>query len=233
MTRARAVALLAVGCVLAALAAGSGPFLISRRTTPPLTRLLREQGILARRRARERGGVPTGIARWLDAVVGYVVLAVAVAVALYALWQFGRALVRLARLWLGGRDAAVVTAPYDRGDETTDDAETALRRRVREELTALSADLDTWPEAREAVIACYARMERALAEAGSPRHPDESPLELVARVLSEQHAPEADVRRLTALFAEARFSRHPVTDDMRDAARRSLDAIAESLAVAP
>ena len=74
-------------------------------------------------------------------------------------------------------------------------------------------------------------MERAFAQAGSARRPDESPMELLARVLDEQYVPEGDVRRLTALFAEARFSTHPVDDEMRAAARRSLDNVARALAV--
>ena len=41
------------------------------------------------------------------------------------------------------------------------------------------------------------------------------------------------VRRLTALFAEARFSHHPVDDTMRAAAQRSLRSVAAALAVQP
>jgi hypothetical protein len=73
-------------------------------------------------------------------------------------------------------------------------------------------------------------MEAALADAGTPRGAAEAPLELLERVLGEYDVPEGDVRRLTGLFTEARFSTHPVGDEMRAAAQRSLRSIAGALA---
>lgn len=232
MTRVRALLALVVGCALAAAAAGNGAYLGDRHGTgKPLLRngfLDRLLGITRRRRYYYNTR-PNGVGQWLDVVVGGLVLLVATVVAVVVLWRVGRLVTRIVRLRFGASGGRRATETYDPGEESYDDAETALRRRVREELTALSADLDAWPDPREAVIACYVRMERALAEAGSPRHPTESPLELLRRVLSEQHVPEPDVRRLTDLFTEARFSGHAVTDEMRSAARRSLNAVADSL----
>jgi hypothetical protein len=236
VTRARSLALLVAGCVLAAAAAGNGALLDEHpaaREPGFLTLLgLRRLGRLGlRARRRDGGGTPGALARWLDLVVGGLVLVVATVVLAVALWRVARLLVRLARLRFADPAASRATTEYDREDESDADADTALRDRVRAELNALSADLDEWPDPREAVIACYVRMERALADAGSPRRATESPLELVRRVLAEHHVPEPDVRRLTDLFTEARFSGHPVTDEMRGAARRSLAAVADALAV--
>ena len=44
------------------------------------------------------------------------------------------------------------------------------------------AELDAEPDPRRAVIAAYARMERALAAHGLARHPFEAPLEYLARI---------------------------------------------------
>ena len=230
MGRGRVVALLALGCALAAAAASSGPYLVADRTVRPFRVAVRNQRI--RRPERLDGEVPAldRVASALSMVLAAIVIAVAVAVVLIGLWQLGRAVRRLIELRLARSVGRVTTGAYD-DDVVTDDSEEVLRRRVADELAALSADLEDLADPREAVIACYLRMERALAEAGSPRHPAESPLELLARVLGEQDVPEPDVRRLTELFSEARFSDHPVTDDMRAAARRSLAGIADALAV--
>lgn len=229
--RLPALGLLVVGCGLAAAAAGTGPYLGQRDVQgPPLRSLLdatareRQRRLLQQPgRVREASPFETS----LEALLGITII---VGV-LYALVLFGLLLGRLVALRLRRPGGGAGTGGYDPGEESADDAETALRRRVAGELTALSADLDTLPDPREAVIACYVRMERAFAEAGAARRPNESPLELLARVLDSLAVPEADVRRLTALFTEARFSGHPVTDEMRAAARRSLGAVADALAV--
>lgn len=230
MTRARAVAALAVGCALAAAAAANGPVLARQPGNEvrfkELARLLRQRRV----RLAPGAGAP-GWARVVDNVLGTFVLVVALVLAALALWLLGTGLTRVVRLRLANGAWRLHPADYADDDRSDEDVATALRRRVRQELTALAADLDTAPDPREAVIACYVRMEAALAAAGSARRATESPLELVARVLAEQDVPEADVRRLTTLFEEARFSSHPVTDHMRRDARRSLDAVADALAV--
>lgn len=223
--RAPAYALLVAGCALAAAAAGSGPYLTRTREVD-VQRVLEAA---ARRRALlpprvgPRSLVETTVDATLMILIGLGLL--------YAVYLFLRLLWSLRTLRLRRGRAGRPTVGYDPGEESGDDASTELRRRVVDELGALSADLDTVPDAREAVIACYVRMERAFAQAGAGRAPTESPMELLARVLGELAVPEADVRRLTELFAEARFSKHPVTEEMRAAARRSLAAVAGALAV--
>ena len=230
-TRASALALLAAGCVLAAGAASTGPFLAKDREVPPF----RYEPFERPERdpdpppTGEPGGVGAEIAQWVDVAVQAVVVVVAAALLAYGVWKVVSLLARLVRLRFGSSTGRVVPDEYDRGEESDADAQTVLRRRVVDELSLLSADLDAEPDPREAVIACYVRMERALADAGTPRGAAESPMELLGRVLGEYDVPEGDVRRLTALFTEARFSGHPVGDEMRAAAQRSLRAIADAL----
>ena len=90
-------------------------------------------------------------------------------------------------------------------------------------------DLRTDPDLRRAIIAAYARMERALAAAGLPRHHAQAPLEYLERVLLELDTSAAAVRRLTDLFLWARFSHHEPEPAMRDEAIDALVAVRDEL----
>ncbi|MBD0292941.1 MAG: DUF4129 domain-containing protein [Jiangellaceae bacterium] len=78
---------------------------------------------------------------------------------------------------------------------------------------------------RDAVVACYAAMEDALAASGAPRGIAESPQELLARATAEGRVPAAPARRLTDLFLLARYSTAPISDDDVAAGRAALQAI--------
>jgi uncharacterized protein DUF4129 len=90
-------------------------------------------------------------------------------------------------------------------------------------------DLRNDPDLRRAIVAAYARMEIALAVAGTPRDPAEAPLEYVERALLTLDASAADVRRLTDLFEWARFSHHEPEPSMRDEAIDALVAVRDEL----
>lgn len=93
-------------------------------------------------------------------------------------------------------------------------------------------DLRSERDARRAVIAAYARMERACAVAGLPRRPAEAPLEYLSRVLSDLlHASASSVSRLTALFERAKFSRHEIGSELKDEAIDALIAVRDELRV--
>jgi hypothetical protein len=77
----------------------------------------------------------------------------------------------------------------------------------------------------DVVIACWVRLERAAAAAGVERVASETPAELAARVLGELHAPPLAVERLLVHYRTARFSDHPVGEDDRAVAVRSLEEI--------
>ena len=101
----------------------------------------------------------------------------------------------------------------------------ALARALDESLD----DLRTDPDLRRAIIAAYARMERALEAAAMPRHPAEAPFEYVERVLESLDASAASVRRLTVLFEWAKFSQHEPEPVMRDEAIAALIAVRDEL----
>jgi hypothetical protein len=90
-------------------------------------------------------------------------------------------------------------------------------------------DLRTEPDLRRAIIAAYARMERALAFGGIPRRPSEAPLEYLERALRELDTSAEGVRRLTDLFEWAKFSQHEPEPEMRDEAIDALVAVRDEL----
>jgi hypothetical protein len=85
-------------------------------------------------------------------------------------------------------------------------------------------------EPREAIIACYAAMESALANApGAVPQDSDTPSEVLARAV-EHHALRADnARQLVDLFAEARFSPHVMNEGHRDVAVRVLRLVLEEV----
>ena len=90
-------------------------------------------------------------------------------------------------------------------------------------------DLRNEPDLRRAIIAAYARMERALASGGVPRRPSEAPLEYLERALGELDTSAEGVRRLTDLFEWAKFSQHDPEPEMRDEAIEALVAVRDEL----
>jgi hypothetical protein len=93
-------------------------------------------------------------------------------------------------------------------------------------------DLRCEPDPRRAVIASYARLERALAAAGHPRRQSDAPGEYLARVLHEAEVSPDAVARLTVLFARAKFSQHEVAEEMRGDAIEALEQVREDLRAA-
>ncbi len=90
-------------------------------------------------------------------------------------------------------------------------------------------DLRTDPDLRRAIVAAYARMEKALGVAGLPRRPAEAPLEYLERALLALDTSGPSVRRLTDLFEWARFSQHEPEPSMRDEAVDALESVRDEL----
>ena len=101
----------------------------------------------------------------------------------------------------------------------------ALARALDESLDDLRSD----PDLRRAIIAAYARMERAFEAAALPRRPAEAPFEYVERVLESLEVTASSVRRLTSLFEWAKFSQHEPEPAMRDEAIDALVAVRDEL----
>lgn len=108
-----------------------------------------------------------------------------------------------------------------------------LRRREAVAMTLDDSldDLAAEPDLRKAIIAAYARMERALAVAGIPRTPAEAPFEYVERALTSLDASADSARRLTGLFEWAKFSQHEPDAQMRHDAIKALEAVRDELRV--
>ena len=98
---------------------------------------------------------------------------------------------------------------------------------VAESLSAaIEAGLD---DLRRAVIAAYARMERALAAFGLPRRRPETQEEYMARILVDLEVEPRAVRRLTDLFTRAKFSRRDVDAEMKEEAIATLEHVRDEL----
>ncbi len=84
---------------------------------------------------------------------------------------------------------------------------------------------------RNAVVACWHRFETQGASAGVERHSWETSSEYTMRLLELVDAHEPAVSRLGALYREARFSEHQLTEADRRAAVEALDAIHRAVGV--
>jgi hypothetical protein len=140
-------------------------------------------------------------------------------------WPFAAALAGLAAL-----TAAFFLLRRPSSDEA------AQEEHVEEELHAAVGDsiddLRNERDARRAVIAAYARMERVLGRHGRARRPAEAPYEYLDRVLCELRVRPAAATELTDLFERAKFSVHPIDERMRERAIGALVAIRDDLAQA-
>lgn len=104
-------------------------------------------------------------------------------------------------------------------DAPTAEDEDTVDRAVTAAIAALDEDV---VDDRSAVLAAYAAMERELAARGTPRAQTETPSELVLRAAADGRLDPGPARRLLELFAEARFSSHPVGPGHREAALAAL-----------
>lgn len=82
---------------------------------------------------------------------------------------------------------------------------------------------------RNSIVAAWHRLERAAETAWFVRNPADTPSEFAERVLASYHLDAEAVARLAALYREARFSDHPITDGQRDQARACLAALLDGL----
>jgi hypothetical protein len=113
-------------------------------------------------------------------------------------------------------------------DEDAAPGSTAVRV-VTSSVDALSAAGDP----RSGVIAAYGRLLAGLGDAGAERRSDEAPFEHVTRALRDLGVRAEPLQRLTALFAEARFSTHPITEQHRAEAQSCLQAALDDLESLP
>ena len=116
------------------------------------------------------------------------------------------------------------------GDFAGQSAPAATESLARAAELGLAEIADLSREPREAIIACYAAMERELTHLpeAAPRDFD-TPTEVLARAV-EHHALHADsATTLVDLFEEARFSPHVMNEEHRDTAVRTLRLVLDDL----
>lgn len=85
-------------------------------------------------------------------------------------------------------------------------------------------------ETRDAIIACWLRLEDVVAAAGVQRRPAETAADLTERVLATHRVGGATLSRLADLYREARYSTHHLDETARTEARRSLEQVRDELA---
>jgi hypothetical protein len=168
----------------------------------------------------------SGAPEWLRWVMALVLVAALIAGTVLVV----RALPGMAGLWRRRRTqgGSEPDEPADEAVGATSEGEDAdlLRRAVEAALEPLRDPTDP----RSAVIAAYARMETVLAERELGRRRPEAPREYLARVLGEGGMPERSLTRLTDMFEEARFSRHPIPESAPGRARDELESTRAALA---
>src|SRR5262245_29538396 len=127
-------------------------------------------------------------------------------------------------LWI-----ALSGRPRRRDEPADDDSVPApLEAAVDESLE----DLRDEPDARRAIVRCYARFERAAADSGLARLPSATPAEFMREALARLPVPRTAVPALTGLFELARFSDHALGRPERDRAVSALDEIRTAIAAA-
>jgi uncharacterized protein DUF4129 len=120
---------------------------------------------------------------------------------------------------VGFAGVAVVRARRRRASEVRPRAMVAAGARDAAAAAAIPAD------PRAAVLAAYARMETALASVGLARRPSDAPRQYLARLEAGLGGGRAPAARLTELFERARFSPHPVGEDLRAEAIGALETL--------
>jgi hypothetical protein len=107
--------------------------------------------------------------------------------------------------------------------------------RAAEVAAALAAGLDELArddsDPRSVVIACWVRLERAAADAGTARRPADAPADYVLRLLAEHQVSRTVLDRLAAVYRQARYSSGPVDDSMRRDAVAALEHLRAELNV--
>jgi hypothetical protein len=102
-------------------------------------------------------------------------------------------------------------------------------RRVRQAMTAGLRELRTHAEPRQAIIACYARMEHLLEDHGVPALRHLTPQEYMGAALRGLDLPLDACAGLIQLFELARYSIHPLDDSARITAIAHLERLTAHL----
>ena len=111
--------------------------------------------------------------------------------------------------------------------EALDAPEEEIRAAVHAGLVELDDDA---VDPRRAVIGCWLRLEAAAASAGTQRRPDDTPADLVGRMLAAHAVSAEPLEELAGLYRRARYAPGDVDEPMRAAARATLTRLRDELA---
>jgi hypothetical protein len=165
------------------------------------------------KKAAQKGhGLPTAVQPHFEYTVLWIALVV---IAIGGAWFY--------YVWRTRKKRTAV--PLDREQSVAEDFAASMSDAI--------GDLESEPDARRAVIAAYARMETVLARNGLKRRPSETPVEYLRRILLGLTSRGDSVSRLTSLFEQAKFSRHPIDAEMKQDAIAALREIRDDLQGAP
>lgn len=133
-------------------------------------------------------------------------------------------LVMSRRRWRAATPATIAAAPAEPAAPPPTESLARAAERGLAEMTDLSR------EPREAIIACYAAMERELANVpGAAPQDFDTPTEVLARAVELNVLHVDNAVQLVNLFAEARFSPHVMNEDHRDLAVHVLQLVLDEL----
>lgn len=109
-------------------------------------------------------------------------------------------------------------------------ADEARPRQVRRAVAAGLQELRTHTDPRQAIIACYARLEHLLEDHGVPAYGHLTPQEYMGAALHDLDLPTDAFAGLVGLFELARYSLHPLDDRARASAIAYLEQLNAHLA---
>jgi len=150
-------------------------------------------------------------APWIDTVARFLlwtVLAIAATLAIAKLWRD--------RPSFGWRRRGPRPEPFD----VLPDAATTITDDAERQRAVLGTG-----RPRDAIVACWLRVETAVVAAGVERRPSDTSTELVERVLGEYRLDADAIGSLAGLYREARFSDHEMSEDARASAISALDEV--------
>lgn len=170
-----------------------------------------------------RSGPPApSVGSFVPTWVGWLLAGLCIAVVLFVIGLL---------LWMLLRDRLANRPPKLAVELTQPPTPTETRSTLRAAVDEGIADLDDRDgDPRRAVIACWVRLERAAAEAGTPRAVGDTSTDLVARLLAAHEISGDVLAGLAAVYREARFATHTVDVTMRDQARTALVQLRDELA---
>jgi Domain of unknown function (DUF4129) len=111
--------------------------------------------------------------------------------------------------------------------QTTEESQQA--RRVRRAVAGGLRELQQVSDPRQAIIACYARLEHLLEDHGVPLYDTLTPQEYMGTALQGLDLPIDAFAGLVQLFELARYSLHPLDETARQAAMTHLETIQSHL----